>query len=1134
MADPPPPRPLLPFQRRAVDELVEADGLCVLAAGLGWAGIVGAVLRLQVRREESGVRAGLPVPGRRARAGVQCLLSGVGWRGARIAWLPPRASSQQTKTHAPPSPSLLHPCTLSQVERRRLPGQRGAAIVVGAADWQRDLILGELADLVAAGAGPTAGLASTSTTPPPAIAALSADTPAALRAHLYATAGVVFATTRILCVDLLSGVAAGPDVAGLLVLRAHRATAESGEGFAARLVRRAAPRAWLRAVSDSPAAFTAGFARAERVMRALGATALHLWPRFEAGVKADLAAAGARAQVVDLAVSLTPAMGACYEALVDLMEACLRELRRCARLDGAGLTLDRGLGPAFDAGVARQLDAAWDSIPLRTKQAAADMRTLRGLASDLLALDCVSFLRRLEALRAADAPGAGGAAALGGGGWMLHDAAHALFAAARRRVYVVGRPDEGGGGAGAAAAPAEGGGPAKRRRGRGGAAASAPDQQPSPSPSPARSPASTSTPTTIIPVLEEQPKWAVVLDILREVQAHRERLLTGGGGANGVIGGDSAPSQDSAGGGPPSQRAAAADAPVLVVARDARTVAQLTSAAAAGGAGPVLRALYEEWLAGRAAAAAARKGGGGSDGGGRGRGGGPATATAPSRALGRGTPAERLAAMRAGRLRGPAGEEAALLREAEGGGLGRGGRGRGGEGGPRGAPPPPPAPPSPTDPATTPHLLQGVTFACLDAHEAAGALVAASPAFLVVVDPDVALVRQVEVWSAGRPGWAMRVYHLRYEASLEADRYGAALAREGRAMEGLIEAKAHMAMPGAADDDEHGGGGGGGPFLLSPGGGGGGGAAPALPPSGDAGNDATRVGGGGLAASRAGGGPATTLVGRATAAAGALARAPPRRGVVVVDAREFMSSLPAVLHRAGLTLAPVTLEVGDYVLSPTLAVERKAIPDLRASLASGRALTQASALTRHYRTAALLIEFDGDRAFGLDPSSSGEGGGFGAPSSSSSSTGALSAAAAAAAARSLPARLTLLTLHAPRLRLLWARSPPAAARLFLALKAGSASGEPDPAAAAAVGLPDGEEEGGGGAGGGGSMNEPAIDLLRRLPGVSEANLRPLMAAAGSLAGLAGLSLADLEAAMGGAGAARKLRGWLDSACPAVG
>jgi hypothetical protein len=38
----------------------------------------------------------------------------------------------------------------------------------------------------------------------------------------------------------------------------------------------------------------------------------------------------------------------------------------------------------------------------------------------------------------------------------------------------------------------------------------------------------------------------------------------------------------------------------------------------------------------------------------------------------------------------------------------------------------------------------------------------------------------------------------------------------------------------------------------------------------------------------------------------------------------------------GFELVPVTLEVGDYVLSPDLVVERKALPDLHASLASGR------------------------------------------------------------------------------------------------------------------------------------------------------------------------------------------------------
>jgi hypothetical protein len=166
---PPAPRPLLPFQRRAVDELVRHDGLCVLAAGLGWAGVAGAVLRLSV-------------------------------------------------------------------ERRRLPGQRGAAVVVGATDWQRDLVLAELADLMEEEGGGGGGPALLGGEPrPPAIAVVSADTPASLQAHLYASAGVVFATTRVLCVDLLSGVATGETVAGLFVLRAHRATAESGEAFAARL-----------------------------------------------------------------------------------------------------------------------------------------------------------------------------------------------------------------------------------------------------------------------------------------------------------------------------------------------------------------------------------------------------------------------------------------------------------------------------------------------------------------------------------------------------------------------------------------------------------------------------------------------------------------------------------------------------------------------------------------------------------------------------------------------------------------------------------------------------------------------------------------------------------------------------------
>lgn len=57
---------------------------------------------------------------------------------------------------------------------------------------------------------------------------------------------------------------------------------------------------------------------------------------------------------------------------------------------------------------------------------------------------------------------------------------------------------------------------------------------------------------------------------------------------------------------------------------------------------------------------------------------------------------------------------------------------------------------------------------------------------------------------------------------------------------------------------------------------------------------------------------------------------------IVVDSREFRSSLPSILHSQGMILDPCTITVGDYVLSPNICVERKSISDLISSFASGR------------------------------------------------------------------------------------------------------------------------------------------------------------------------------------------------------
>lgn len=44
--------------------------------------------------------------------------------------------------------------------------------------------------------------------------------------------------------------------------------------------------------------------------------------------------------------------------------------------------------------------------------------------------------------------------------------------------------------------------------------------------------------------------------------------------------------------------------------------------------------------------------------------------------------------------------------------------------------------------------------------------------------------------------------------------------------------------------------------------------------------------------------------------------------------REFRSELPSILHKHGIQVDPVTLEIGDYILTPEICVERKSISDL--------------------------------------------------------------------------------------------------------------------------------------------------------------------------------------------------------------
>ena len=66
---------------------------------------------------------------------------------------------------------------------------------------------------------------------------------------------------------------------------------------------------------------------------------------------------------------MTPAMGLIYDSISDLMDACIKELKRSSRIDTTDISLEKGLFQHLDEMVRRQLDAVWHTVLPKTKQA---------------------------------------------------------------------------------------------------------------------------------------------------------------------------------------------------------------------------------------------------------------------------------------------------------------------------------------------------------------------------------------------------------------------------------------------------------------------------------------------------------------------------------------------------------------------------------------------------------------------------------------------------------------------------------------------------------------------------------------------------------------------------------------------
>lgn len=316
------------------------------------------------------------------------------------------------------------------------------------------------------------------------------------------------------------------------------------------------------------------------------------------------------------------------------------------------------------------------------------------------------------------------------------------------------------------------------------------------------------------------------------------------------------------------------------------------------------------------------------------------------------------------------------------------------------------------------------------------------PNNIILYANDIGIVRQLEVYQNNNPSLDLKVYFLIYGGSVEEQEYLTSLRREKEAFHSLINTKTTMVVSedqdGKSDD------------CL------------ALAIQSDNTNEDN---------TRKGGQSEATIIPK-----------------VIVDMREFRSELPAILYTRGIKIEPVTLVVGDYILTPEICVERKSISDLIGSLLSGRLYNQAVSMTRHYAKPMLLIEFDQNKPFCFQ--------GNYYVSKDLKNT-------------DITAKLQLLTLHFPKLKIIWSPSPHATAQLFEELKQGQ--DQPNSNIAAKIGADEDmenkqimEEK----------YNTQIQDFIAKLPGVHSKNLHILLNKGESLDHLLKLSQEELKEILG--------------------
>ena len=810
---------------------------------------------------------------------------------------------------------------------------------------------------------------------------------------MYAQGGIFSVTSRILVVDLLSSLLDPETITGLVVLHADRIVATSLEAFILRIYRQKNKVGFLKAFSDNPEPFTTGFAPLSTMMRNLFLRNVSLWPRFQLVVAQSLEGKK-RAEVIELEVPMSDSMRDIQNAIMECVEVCIGELKKAnSGLDMEDWNLDSALHKQFDLLVRRQLDPVWHRVSWKTKQIVNDLTVLRGMLHTLLTYDAVSFNRYLDTILAAHTPPPG-STRQSQSPWLFLDAAHTVFDTAKRRVYT------------------------------GKATKTGADDI-----------------ASLRPVLEEQPKWAILAEVLEEIDRDLYFNPVVRDDSNGTIlimCTDTAqcrqlreylqimhirPGTAEADEDEETDHEASAAFMLRKKLRDylkwKKEFAKISAAlfkenqAALDNATSTKKAPNQSFRGKAPANKRRRVRGGGTTSS------GPSRATNGSILASEDTPLEVATLMTEIQ---PTEAEAAQKDDVIA---------------------------DPLDDMDDYFQLYDmqdlVVIHAYDGDMDEHVLEEVKPRYIVMYEPDTSFVRRVEVYRSSHNDRNVRVYFLYYGGSVEEQRYLSSVRREKDAFTKLIKEKSSMSVVmtldahGVEDPQEA--------FLRT---------------------INTRIAGGGRLAATA---------------------QPPR---VVVDVREFRSSLPSLLHGGSMVIVPCMLTVGDYVLSPNICIERKSVKDLISSFKDGRLYNQAETMLQYYKSPMLLIEFDQNKSFTLEPFAD--------------LSGSISSVSSANTSSDLQSKLVLLTLAFPKLRIIWSSSPYQTAEIFESLKLQEP--EPDPIEAVKIGLEGGqraEDQ---------SFNREPQDMLRVVPGVTGKNIKNLIIEMGSLKEIANASVEELEPAVG--------------------